>query len=71
LNLPYSIDDYMPDNTILLGRFDYYFFNFPQAPIIEADKSAGFTTASVIYRGMLIGDGKPALGETFILLSGV
>ena len=69
LNLPYVVDDYMPNNTILLGRLDYYFMNFSQPPLIEASRDAGFTSASVMYRGMLIADGKPALSEAFVLLT--
>jgi HK97 family phage major capsid protein len=69
LNLPYDVDDYMPDSTIILGRFDYYYMNFSQPPVIEADKSAGFSSASVLYRGLLIADGKPALSEAFTKLT--
>jgi HK97 family phage major capsid protein len=71
LNIPYVVDDYMPDATILLSRWDYYYMNFSQAPVIEADKSAGFSIASIIYRGLLIADGKPASGEAFVKLAGV
>jgi len=28
LNIPYVVDDYMPADTILLGRLDYYYMNF-------------------------------------------
>lgn len=68
LNIPYVVDDYMADNTILLARLDYYYMNFSQAPVIATDPSAGFTSSSVIYRGLLIADGKPALSEAFVKL---
>jgi len=71
LNMPYVVDDYIPDATVLLARLDYYFMNFSQAPVIEADKSAGFSSASILYRGLLIADGKPALSEAFCRLTGV
>jgi HK97 family phage major capsid protein len=69
LNHPYIVDDYMPDEQILFGAFNYYYMNFSQNPVIEASKEAGFTSASTIYRGILIADGKPALNETFIKLT--
>jgi HK97 family phage major capsid protein len=69
LNHPYIVDDYMPDDEILFAALNYYYMNFSQNPIIEASKEAGFTSASTIYRGILIADGKPALSETFVKLS--
>jgi HK97 family phage major capsid protein len=69
LNIPYVVDDYMPDNTILLGRLDYYFMNFSQSPVIEASRDAGFSSSSVLYRGLLVADGKPALSEAFVRLT--
>jgi len=69
LNTPYLVDDYIPDETVLLARLDYYYMNFSQAPVIEADKSAGFGSASILYRGLLIADGKPALSEAFVKMT--
>jgi len=69
LNIPYIVDDYMSDNTVLLARLDYYYMNFSQSPVIEADRSAGFASSSVLYRGLLIADGKPALSEAFVSLT--
>lgn len=69
LNMPYRVDDYMPDDTILLCVPKYYYMNFSQNPVIESSKEAGFTSASTIYRGILIADGKPALSEAFVKLS--
>jgi HK97 family phage major capsid protein len=69
LGQPYLLDEYIPDNTILYCCPSYYYMNFSQAPIIEADRSAGFTTSSIIYRGLLIADGKPALSEAFCKLT--
>jgi HK97 family phage major capsid protein len=70
LNYPYLVDDYIPNNTILFCRPDYYYMNFSQSPEIEADRSAAFTSASIMYRGLLIADGKPALSEAFVLMTG-
>ena len=34
LGYPVVLDDYVPDDTILLGDFSYYYMNFSQAPSI-------------------------------------
>jgi HK97 family phage major capsid protein len=69
LNVDYVLDEYMPDNTILFGCPNYYYMNFSQAPIIAASTEAGFATSTILYRGMLIADGKPALSEAFTKLT--
>lgn len=69
LNIPYLVDDYMPDDTILLANLAYYYMNFSQQPIIENSRDAGFTSASTIYRGVLVADGKPALSEAYVKIS--
>jgi HK97 family phage major capsid protein len=69
LNIDYLVDEYMPDNTVIYGCPSYYYMNFSQAPVIEASKEAGFASATILYRGMLIADGKPALSEAFCKLT--
>lgn len=60
------LNDYLPDDTILLGDFSYYRLNFSQAPTIEASREAGFTSGKTVYRGLAVADGKPALAEAFV-----
>ena len=60
------LNDYVPDDTILLGDFSYYRLNFSQAPTIEASREAGFTSGKTVYRGLAVADGKPALAEAFV-----
>lgn len=60
------MDDYMPDGEVLLGDLDYYFMNFAQAPAIETSKEAGFRSGKLVYRGLAVADGKPALPEAFV-----
>ena len=60
------LDDYVPNDTILLGDFSYYRMNFSQAPTIETSREAGFKSGKTIYRGLAVADGKPALGEAFV-----
>jgi len=66
LGYPVIVDDYMPDDTILLGDFSYYYWNFSQAPQIEVSREAAFKSGKVVYRGLAVADGKPALSEAFV-----
>ena len=66
LGYPVVLNDYVPDDTILLGDFSKYYFNFSQAPTIESSREAGFTSGKTVYRGFAIADGKPALAEAFV-----
>lgn len=66
LGYPVVVDDYMPDNTILLGDFSYYYWNFAQAPAIETSREAAFKSGKLTYRGLAVADGKPALDEAFV-----
>jgi len=66
LGYPVIVDDYMPDNTILLGDFSYYYWNFAQAPAIETSREAAFKSGKLTYRGLAVADGKPALDEAFV-----
>ena len=66
LGYPVILDDYVPDDTILLGDFSYYYMNFSQAPTIETSREAGFKSGKTVYRGLAVADGKPALAEAFV-----
>lgn len=66
LGYPVILDDYVPDDTILLGDFSYYYMNFSQAPSIETSREAGFKSGKTVYRGLAVADGKPALAEAFV-----
>lgn len=66
LGYPIVMDDQMPDDTVVLGDFNYYFLNFSQAPAIEKSMEAGFKAGKTVYRGLAVADGKPALDEAFV-----
>ena len=66
LGYPVILDDYMPNDTILLGDFSYYYMNFAKAPTIDVSREAGFKSGKVTYRGLAVADGKPALAEAFV-----
>lgn len=69
LGYPVIIDDYMPDNTILLGDFSYYYMNFAKVPSIDVSREAAFKSGKVTYRGLAVADGKPVLAEAFVRIS--
>jgi HK97 family phage major capsid protein len=69
LGYPVIVDDYMPDDTILLGDLSYYYMNFSQPPQIESSREAGFKSGKITYRGLAVADGKPALAEAFVKIS--
>lgn len=63
------LDDYVPDDTILLGDMSYFYMNFSKNPEISSDRSASFKSGKIVYRGLAVADGKPALSEAFIKIS--
>lgn len=69
LGYPVILDDYVPDDTILLGDMSYYYMNFSKSPEIASDRSAGFKSGKITYRGLAVADGKPALAEAFVKIS--
>jgi HK97 family phage major capsid protein len=69
LGYPIILDDYVPDDTIILGDMSYYYMNFSKTPEISSDRSAGFKSGKIVYRGLAVVDGKPALNEAFVKIS--
>ena len=63
------IDDYIDDDTILFGDMSYYFMNFSKQVEITSDRSVGFKSGKVVYRGLAVADGKPALNEAFVKIA--
>ncbi|WP_238899363.1 phage major capsid protein [Clostridium sp. YIM B02500] len=69
LGYPIILDDYVPDDTILFCDHSYYYMNFSKTPEISSDRSAGFKSGKIVYRGLAVADGKPALSEAFVKIS--
>lgn len=63
------VNDYMPNDTILFCDHSYYYMNFAQSPTIESDRSVGFRSGKITYRGLAVADGKPSLGEAFVKIA--
>jgi len=66
LGYPVIMDDYVPDDTIILGDMQYYYMNISKAPTIDVSREAAFKSGKVTYRGLMVADGKPALAEAFV-----
>jgi HK97 family phage major capsid protein len=69
LGYPVLVNDYAPDDTILIGDLNYYYINFAKAPEISVSMEAGFASGKITYRGLAVADGKPALAEAFVKIS--
>lgn len=64
---PVVVSDYVGDNTtILFGDLSYYKFNIAQQLELSSSKDAAFLSGKITYRGLMVADGKPALGEAFV-----
>lgn len=69
LGYPVVVYDGVPENKIIFGNFEYYFFNFVKAFEIAKDTSVGFKSGKTCYRAMALCDGKLALTEAFVVMS--
>jgi HK97 family phage major capsid protein len=69
LGYPVVMDDYVPDDVILICSPQYYYMNFSKSVELSSDLSVGFKSGKVTYRGLAVVDGKPALAEAFVKLS--
>ena len=61
LGFPVILEDALTTTgSIVFGDLkEGYVFNFAQDVQVEADRSVGFRSGSVVYRGMALADGKP------------
>lgn len=64
-----AIDDYMPDDTIIFGNFQYYGVNMPQDILLEVSRESSFKQGLIDYRAMAAADGKPIVPEAFVKLT--
>jgi HK97 family phage major capsid protein len=69
LGKPAVIDDFMPDDTILFGNFQYYGVNMPQDILIEMSRESSFKQGLIDYRSMAVADAKPIMPEAFLKLT--
>ena len=69
LGFPVVVDDYIPDNTVIFGNFNYMGYNLPEGITIEASRESSFKSGRIDYRAMAVADCKPIVTEAFIKLS--
>jgi len=69
LGKPVVIDDFLPDNFIILGNFQYYAMNYPQSIMLEVSRDSSFRRGLIDYRALAVADGKPIIEEAFVGLS--
>jgi HK97 family phage major capsid protein len=66
---PIVLDEYTPDNTIIICQPSYYYWNFSQQAMIEKSYESSFKENLIDYKGTLVADGKPVLDEAFVKLT--
>lgn len=62
MGYPVVVDDYVStgNNALYLGKWTDVVGNLPEDIHVDADESAGFTSNSIVYRGLAVFDSKPA-----------
>jgi HK97 family phage major capsid protein len=69
LGKPVIVDDYLPDDVILFGNFQYLGYNLPAGIMVEVSRESSFRSALIDYRALAIADTKPIVPEAFVKLS--
>ena len=62
MGYPVVVDDYVStsNKALYLGKWTDVVGNLPEDIHVDADESAGFTSNSIVYRGLAVFDSKPA-----------
>jgi len=63
------VDDFIPDNTIIFGNFQYYGMNYPQDIVLEVSRDSAFRRGLIDYRALAVCDGKPIIPDAFVRLT--
>jgi HK97 family phage major capsid protein len=63
------IDDYMPDNEIIFGDFNYMGYNLPAGIALDMSQESNFHRGLIDYRGLAIADCRPIVDEAFVRLT--
>lgn len=69
LGKPIIVDDNIPDDTILLGDFNYMGYNIPEGILLEVSRESSFKSGLIDYRALAIADCKPIVPEAFLKLT--
>ena len=70
MGYPVIVDDYVTtaNAALYLGKWTDVVGNLPEDIHVDADESAGFTSNSIVYRGVAVFDSKPAKGDAIVRL---
>jgi len=61
-------DDFIPDDVILFGNFQYYALNMPENIMLEVSRDSAFRSGLIDYRALAVADGKPIITDAFVKL---
>ena len=64
-----AMDDNFASGVIYLGNAKTIYGNLGENINVKADEHAGFTSASVVYRGLAIFDCQPAVDDAFVKIA--
>ena len=70
MGYPVLVDDYVTtaNKALYLGKWTDVVGNLSEDIHVDADESAGFTSNSIMYRGIAVFDSKPAKGDAIVRL---
>ncbi|WP_169976517.1 MULTISPECIES: phage major capsid protein [unclassified Campylobacter] len=63
------VDDYMENDVVIFGNFDYLGYNLPSGIALESSTQSSFKSGKIDYRALAIADCKPIVDEAFIKLT--
>lgn len=69
LGFPVVVDDYLANEVVLFGNFNYMGYNMPEGITIEVSRESSFNIGRIDYRAMAIADCKPIVTEAFVKLT--
>ena len=64
-----AFDDNVANGVIYLGNAKMIYGNLGENINVKSDEHAGFTSASIVYRGLAIFDCKPAVDDAFVKIA--
>ena len=70
MGYPVLVDDYVStaNDALYLGKWTDIVGNLPEDIHVDTDESAGFTSNSIMYRGVAVFDSQPAKGDAIVRL---
>lgn len=70
MGYPVIVDDFVStaNKALYLGKWTDVVGNLPEDIHVDTDESAGFTSNSIMYRGIAVFDSKPAKGDAIVRL---